>query len=164
MDTANPYASPAEPYGSFAAPPSAVAVSEGTVQELEGTRPWVKFIAILTWIGAGFMVLAALGIMAAGMLGGAASTGMESAAAAIAIGLFYLVFSALMIYPALKMSAYAKWIASLSVSRAVSDLETALQQQRLVWRFWGIIMAIYLVIAVLGVAAAMILPLLMMAR
>lgn len=158
MDTANPYASPAVPYGNYAPPAPAVSVSERTIQELEGTRPWVRFIAIMTWILSGLMVLFAVGMVAASLIG-SNGAGME-AGAAIGLGVFYLLLAALMLYPAFKMTAYAKWIGSLSTSRSTADLENALQQQRLVWRFYGILMAIYLVFMVIAVAAAVVLPLL----
>lgn len=163
MDNSNPYASPAVPYGSYAPPAQAAYVSEGTVKELEGTRPWVRFIAIMTWVASAFMVLVSVGLVVAVVIG-ASSSGFESAGAAAGVGVLYLLFAALMIYPAIKMSAYAKWIGALSTSRAVADLETALQQQRLIWRFYGILMAIYLVVVVLAIGGAMLVPLLMATR
>ena len=41
-------------------------------QYLNETRPWVRFISVLTFVAAGFMLLAGLGILAVSVFGGLA--------------------------------------------------------------------------------------------
>ena len=62
----NPYESPsADPLGTNTAVGGAV--SPRVVSELTGTKPWVRFLAVLAFLGAGFTILAGLGVSAAMM-------------------------------------------------------------------------------------------------
>lgn len=159
MENVNPYASPtAAAYGTYN-PPGSVAVSEGTISELAQTKPWVRFLAFLSAIGCVFIVLGALAVFGMSAMGGLAGNGGPGAAGFVGIGLMYILVAILMIYPTARMFGYAKKIDSLLQSRHVGDLEAALSEQRRIWRFYGILMAIYLVVVVFGIGAAVILPL-----
>jgi hypothetical protein len=48
----DPYATPATHV--HHASPSNAAISQGVLQQLAGTKPWVRFISVLVFIGAGF--------------------------------------------------------------------------------------------------------------
>lgn len=155
----NPYASPGNlpPQQTMYNPSGNEQVSAQTLIELTGTKPWARLLAIVTWIASGLMLLAVVGMLFAGL---AASGGAEGGAM-IGLAFAYALMALLMIYPAIKMSAYASRIDDLARSRAVADLEAALAQQRMVWRFYGIIALVYIVLAVVGVLAAMVLPFLL---
>ena len=73
----------------------------------------------------------------------------------IGMAVFYGVFGLLYLYPAMKMWKYGGRIMDLMVSRSSADLEAALNEQRIVWKFWGIItlLMICAVIAFVIVAA-----------
>ena len=139
-------------------------VTQGVLQQLAGTKPWVRFMAVLMFVGAGFMLLGAVGILIAG--GAMAATGKTagfSAGMMSGIAVIYGAVALIYIYPALKLWGYANQIAILLVSGSMLDLEGALNQQRAFWKFLGIMMiaifVLYLVVAIglfaLGGFAAM---------
>ena len=153
----DPYASPATsvmpPYHSANA-----AVSQGVLRQLAGTKPWVRFISVLIFIGAGLMSLGALFIiLMGGAISKASSNSMFSGGLGVGIAILYLLIAAFYIYPAIKLWKYASYIAILLNSGAEFDLEMALSQQRSFWKFVGIIMLIvlslYALIAIIAIAA-----------
>ena len=148
MQPDDPFAAPA----SLVADPSGSsgAVSPGVVETLRRTRGWVRFLSILGFIGAGFMVLAAVGLgifytMAPSPAGGAPLPFLIGYSVFLgAMGLLYVV-------PCVRLHNYASGIARLEVHRDAGALEQALDQQRAFWRFVGIT-----AIALLGFYAVMI--------
>lgn len=158
---ANPYSAPAANLYGNASGTGDDAVSPGTIAALAGTKPWVRFISVMLWIGIVFMILGALaigGMMVAG-LSGAAKTGPFGGYEMIIIAVLYGVMAFLYIYPAVKLWAFANRIGSLSSTRAVADLDAALNEQRRFWKFFGIMMIIMIclygvfIIGVVGVGA-----------
>jgi hypothetical protein len=135
----NPYASPAPtaPYGSASSEPyrtdDRAEVSDAAVELLRQTKPWVTFLSVMSFIGAGFMALGGIFMIAAGAI---APSG--SSAPAAALGVVYLPMAALYIYPALKLWGFSSSIGRLLASRSNMDLEAALGQQKSFWKFAGI--------------------------
>lgn len=152
----DPYSSPAT-HVQTASYSSNAAISQGVLEQLAGTKPWVRFMSVLTFIGAGFMLLGALimlvagGAVAASGKAGGMSGGMMSGLAII-----YALFSVVYIYPGLKLWKYASHIGQLLISGSMLDLEAALGQQRSFWKFLGImviaIFALYILIIIAAVA------------
>jgi hypothetical protein len=161
----NPYATPsANLYGTTGA--GADSVSEGTLRHLQGTKPWVQFMSVLFFILAGLMFLGgiAMGLMG-GVSGMAMAEGGEPAAGiagamGIVMAVIYCTLGLLYLFPAVKMWKYGSRIGTLAQTRSVADLEGALNEQRVVWKFWGIMTIIGIVLGmggaiVAGVAGAM---------
>jgi hypothetical protein len=155
--TTDPYSSPTA--DSF--PPqysSGAAVTQGVIQQLAGTKPWVRLMSVLMFIGAGFMLLGALAMGVAGGFGAFNVKGGPTLFAGfpVVIALVYAALSILYIFPALKLWKYADWIARLMATASTMDLEQALSQQRSFWKFIGIciiaMFVLYLVIIILMVA------------
>lgn len=144
MEPRNPYMPPGS---QLSAPPMAsVAGGEGisaiSLDHLRNTRPWVRLLAILGFIGSAFLVIFALVIMVGGGFMGEQFQG----AMGIGVGLAYLLFAVLYIYPSLCLWRYATSIQALLSTRRSADLDAALGQQKSFWRFVGIIAAVMLVI------------------
>ena len=142
----NPYAPPTTPY----APPPAMAppapggmVSEQSVEMLRQTRPWVMLMGVLCFIGSAFMLLGGLAVIAMGAL---ASATTAKSAAPMALGLVYVPLSGLYIYPGLKLTKYGGAIGRLLQSRAIPDLDAALEQQKSFWKFAGITTIVMIVL------------------
>lgn len=137
----DPYSSPAIEARppSFSASP---AVSQGVLAQLAGTKPWVRFMSVLMFVGAGFILLVALVMLVAGgtiaanakTSGGALPAGMMTG-----IAIFYALLSVIYIYPALKLWKYASQIGALLISGSMMDLESALNHQRSFWKYVGIL-------------------------
>ena len=147
----NPYAPPTSPY----APPAAMAaappapggmVSEQSVEMLRQTRPWVMLMGVLCFIGSAFMVLGGLAMIG---MGAVASASTKSAMPMGLVGFIYLPLAGLYIYPGLKLTKYGGAIGRLLQSRAVPDLDAALEQQKSFWKFAGITTIIMIVLYIL---------------
>ena len=161
----NPYSTPAtNPYGASNLA-TADAVSAAAVQQLAATKPWVRFMSVLTFIGAGFMLVAAVAMVGMGSMGAFAKSGAGAAftgAMGFGMAAVYAVLSIIYIFPGIKLWKFASAIARLMQSGRDEDLVAALNQQRSFWKFVGILMlailAIYLIVIAVaiigGVAAA----------
>lgn len=143
-------------------------ITPGILQALAGTKPWVKFCAILGFIFTGFMVLGGVFMMIGG--GIMASTGdssaMPFAGFPAVLGIIYIACAFFYFFPSLKLWKYGSHIAALLDSNSMTDLEAALDAQRSFWKFVGILVcvaiALYIVgiilFAVVAAGSAMLLP------
>jgi hypothetical protein len=135
----DPYRPPATaPAAPYAYPPSGPSpeVSEGAIEALRQTRPWVTLMSVVCFILAGLMVIAAFIMFAAGAVAGAVTAKMPFPMAAL--GIVYLPFAFLYVYPGMKLWTYASAIGRLLTSRATPDLDSALLQQKSFWKYAGI--------------------------
>ncbi len=155
----NPYAAPVT---------RQVAVAGGevnvrTVGLLRGTRGWVMLMAVIGAIGAGLMVLGALAMLLMGevmassmggaMGGGSGVPGVPPRTFMMGMAGLYLVMAGLYVYPIMKLFQFCGAVESLSRTRSQSDLERALNAQRVFWKFIGIMMLAGIVIYVIAIAA-----------
>ncbi len=140
----DPYATPVA--GNYSSPNAGnSAISQGVLQQLAGTKPWVRFISVMMFIGAGFLLL---GGLAMGLMGGAIASAsknpMFSGGMGIGIAVVYVLLALFYLYPAVKLWKYATCIGNLLNSGTLIDLETALSQQRSFWKFVGVITLVIL--------------------
>lgn len=153
----DPYASPALNAPSMSRSSDSV-ITEGVVRELAGTKPWVRFMSVLLFIGTGFLVLIALVMLLMGgaMAQAAPSNPMFAGGMGAVIGGVYLAMALFYIYPGIKLWKYASRIGELVQSANAGSLEAALREQRKFWKFVGIIMLIFLILyALIFVGAIM---------
>ena len=140
--------------------PTDVQLTSAAQQHLNQTGPWVRFMSILMFIGSGFMILAGVFIMLLGLVGmssrfGPMGTGALPSGVGILLGPAYILMSLLVyLFPGLFLSRYASAIRRLRLSQSALALEDALKNQKSFWRYVGIMTAIMLITAVLGVLAA----------
>lgn len=132
-------------------------VTQAVLHQLAGTKPWVRFMSVLMFIGAGFLLLAALGLLlAGGVIASNGGNAMFAGGMGVAISVFYAVLSIVYIYPALKLWKYASSIGILMMTGNELDLIAALNHQRSFWKFVGILVLAMLVlyfVALIGVIA-----------
>ncbi len=134
------------------------AVTGPTKEALRGTKGWVKLVGIMLYIGAAFTVLAmAMVIFGAGTMGGI-KQGAMSLVMMIAICGFYLLIAAIYIFLGMYLLNYSKAIGRLLVDDEVNTLEVALQAQQKFWRLAGIMVLVMLVVSVIGILAAIAIP------
>ncbi|MGH1346557.1 MAG: hypothetical protein ACRBN8_33640 [Nannocystales bacterium] len=111
------------------------------------TRPWVTFLAVLGFIGAAFMVIAAFGLLLsapAGVPGGRL------------FGLIYVIPALLYGVGANILFRYRGSIRALQAGYGVEALENALEHQKSFWRFTGLCMAVTLGIYAVGLVIAVV--------
>ncbi len=158
----NPYSAPvSNPYGVGAG--SADSVSPSTISVLAGTKPWVRFLSVMFWIGVALMLLLAAGMGVMGAIGGPFQEAMDKSGAfggapIIYIAILYGLMALLYVYPAIKLWAYGSRIGALSTTMTVADLDAALTEQRRFWKYVGILcitmICAYIVVIVGAVAFA----------
>ena len=140
-------------------------VAEGVINQLARTKPWVRFFSVLTFLGAGLMVVVSLVMLLAGAVRAQkASTrpdllGISSETILFGMAVFYLILGVFYFYPGIKLWKYASRISALVYTRHEIDLESALNEQRAFWKFAGIAMivliSLYMTLAVgAGMTAA----------
>ncbi|WP_397383497.1 DUF5362 family protein [Prosthecobacter sp.] len=165
----NPYSSPVANLFGSATNSAAEAVSPSTIAQLAGTKPWVRFMSVIFWLGGLFLVLLSgfYALLAASgtfnndfksnpaIAGNPVFTNNPAFLAGILIGtsIYLGVFAFLTIYPALKLWKYANSIGRLMASRSIADLDAALTEQRRYWKFHGIMTLIAICMVLIGVIA-----------
>lgn len=157
---ANPYSAPASnPYGAGAG--STDTVSPSTISVLAGTKPWVRFLSVMFWLGVGLMLLVAAGMGVMGAIGGPVEeavnkSGAFGGAPLIIIAVIYGALAFLYVYPAVKLWAYGTRIGALRTSMSVADLDAALNEQRRFWKYAGILVIVMIcayVVVIIGAIA-----------
>ncbi len=138
-DSPNPYQAPAADL--VAAQPTATeAFTPGMVQALRETKPWVRFLSILGFVGCGLMFLAGLVVAIAGAFTEDAFGGGFGAL----LGLVYFVMGALWILPLVHLHKYANAITPVTQGAGANAIEGALARQRSFWRTVGIMTLVFI--------------------
>jgi len=113
-----------------------------TVDMLRQTKPWVRFISVMMFIGSVFMVLGGVGLMIAaggGMSGLGGNIGIVMGAVYIGMAVCYVI-------PAVFLWNYASRIALFIQMRSTFTLAAALESQKSFWKFVGAMMIVALCI------------------
>ncbi|HEX2573468.1 MAG TPA: hypothetical protein VH877_28220 [Polyangia bacterium] len=106
------------------------------VESMRLTKPWVKFLGILGFIGSGVMLLLGLFMLIVG-----ANSKLPSW-----VGIIYLPLAALYIAPSLFLYRYGAAIEVFLRQVNLENLGEALQHQKSFWRFVGILSAVMLIL------------------
>ena len=120
-------------------------VSEAAVALLRQTKPWVRFLSVLGFLGLGLLGLGCLVVM---LFPFGALTSM-SMGPRIAFAFVYLLLGFLHLPPVLFLHRYASRIAKLVATGAPSDLEDALRAQKSFWKYVGVFTLVVMVIYIL---------------
>ena len=133
---------------------SSGAVPVSVIAELAGTKPWITLISVLMWIGCTLMILMVIGNLLMGIIGvnelAKSGNGGIGGVVLVVFAIIYGLTTMLIIYPTLKLTKYSSNIGRLVKSQSIVDLTAALTEQRRFWKFYGILIVIYLSLAVLG--------------
>jgi len=123
------------------------------IAPLKATRPWVLLIAILTFLVAGILIVAAIGIMA--VSAAAPKLGVPVGV----ISLIYVILGGIYIIPGVLLIRYASAIATIDAApRKGLVVAQALQHQRAFWKFAGVSTLILVGVNFLGIIAAIVIP------
>jgi hypothetical protein len=134
----NPYQAPgADPRAYGQAPPGAVPAE--IIEALRRTRAWVILVAVLSFVGAGLMLLVTL-FVAGGGIPTLPST----------FALVYFFMAAAVLLPAWSLSRYGRAIGKLLADGSVPSLQEALDRQRGFWTLIGVYSIISIGIWALG--------------
>jgi Family of unknown function (DUF5362) len=160
--TNDPYASPTSSAVSMNYS-SNVVVADEVMAELAATKPWVRFMSVMLWIGAGFLVLIGLVMLLGGGAMWTSVNGVKTTTSLnapnmmgfmVGMAIFYVLLAFLYIYPAMKLWKYASRIGDLLAAPSSMGLAAALKEQKSFWKFLGImVIAIFVLYFVIIIAA-----------
>ena len=126
------------------------------MKSLRATKPWTRFLSILGFIGTCISILVGLGIM----MGGRFIPIPPEAPPLILIyvGIFFILASVLYLIPSIWLSRYSSAIDSFLKRGDSLQLGNAIAYQKSFWKFIGIVVLIFIIIAILGIIAAILIP------
>lgn len=104
---------------------SNIPVTPLMIDHLRATKPWVRFMSVMSFIGAGFMVLAGLLLVVM-----PAGPGMERFGLGPLVGVIYILFAAIYIAPAYFLHQFASSIGNLMKGGGDVAMEAALASQK----------------------------------
>ena len=128
-------------------------VADAVLDQLSRTKGWTRFFSVMLWIGAVFLILGGIAMMALGILGGTmGEAGKEVMGAfggmigGIVVGAVYFVMAFFYVYPALKLGGFSTRINALLATPNDENLAAALNEQRAFWKYVGVMMIVMLIL------------------
>jgi len=140
----------------YADPASALQITDSMMLSLAQTKPWALFLSILGFISACF--LAVMGGL--NMVGFSYINKEVSVLPFFIIGIINLVMGVVYFFPALYLYKFASSIGRFIDGGGTIEMEKALSSQKSFWKFAGILAIISFGFAVMGIVAAIVIPLL----
>lgn len=136
---------------------SAVKVTDQMLNSMRSTKLWTKFLSIMGFIGAGFIVLMGILITLAGNLFPKA----DGAKIPAFIGIIYIVFSIFYIIPSIYLFKYSSALNRFLDNKMDAEMESAFSYQKSFWKFLGIVCLVGIVFSIVGIIAAIVIPLML---
>lgn len=131
-------------------------------QYLDQTRPWVRFMSVVVFVMAGFILVVGGGIFAVGIFGSMAARNqgdigpLGSAIGMGLVSLLYMASAVLYIAPGVFLHRYASAIRDLKANSSAAALEDTLKHQKSFWRYVGILTVIGLIMTVVIIVLAVV--------
>lgn len=154
---ASEYAQPqyAQAIGYESPSSGSVVATERVLQLLQQTKPWVRFMSVMAFIGAGLMIVVGFFVLVAGGIA-ASSYRSSNQPPLMLLSLVYFVLGGVYIAPAVFLGRFASRIGTLLKMRRSVDLEAAMEAQKSFWRFMGIMTITVIVLYFVGIAIAVV--------
>ena len=134
-------------------------ITDAMLESLRGTRIWVQIVGILFLIAAALSVLIPLGTIAGVGMRGAQNAALPFAGV-IAMAVVYLLIALVYLFLGVYLLRYGGAIGRLLRDGQTQSMEEALQCQRKFWRLGGLLALISVVLALGGIVAAIVIPML----
>jgi hypothetical protein len=130
-------------------------ITNHMIDSMRSTRPWAMFLSIVGFITVGLMVLAGMIMMVVGSVVTRKFDGFP----AVLMGIMYIAMSFFYLVPSIYLFRYASAIGRFLDSMTEAEMESALSYQKSFWKFVGIVVIIMFVLTILGIIAAIMIPL-----
>lgn len=153
-EESNPYQAPKAEVGSIEAHSLAgVSVTTTMIDHLRKTRPWVRFLATLSFVFLGLIGLFGIGTTLVSL----STAGLFENYLMIVPGLLYLGMLVLYFFPILYLHRFAGSLKQLLAEGGIRALEDAMRHQKSFWKFAGIMSAVTIGLAILVMVLSVIL-------
>ena len=152
-DLENPYASPQAEIVAENKLINQNALTDLMLKHLKDASPWLRFIGILSYIGCGFLALTGIITMTAmGALTSAWESlanldflnGLFTTAFSISMGITYIIIAVICFFPAHFTYNFGSKLRDYFLNGRDQELEIAFKNNKSLWKFYGIVMIIYL--------------------
>ena len=166
-DIVNLYQSPETSVIPEEAPSVQGTLTETMLIYLKEASPWLRFVGVLGFIGAGFTILSGVVVFAvipfmrqslySEMAGFGSLTGFMSAAFELTIGLLAIGAGVVMVFLSLFVYRFGEKIRAYLRTGTEQDLELAFRNNKSLWKFLGIMGIIHLAfipLAIIGTVIA----------
>ena len=132
-------------------------VTDQMIDYLRSTKMWTKFLSVMGFIGAAFIVLIGILIMLA------SNFLPKEAGAKIPpfVGIIYMLLSISYIIPSIYLFKYSSALNRYLNNKMESEMESALSYQKSFWKFIGVACMIGMIFAFVGIVAAIAIPLML---
>jgi hypothetical protein len=127
--------------------PATATFTSVCLEHMRQTRAWVLFMAILSSIACGLMVLAGIGLSIAGASLGTSTPG--------GLWLIYVVAAGIYVPIIVFLFRYASSVQILVARGETADLEAALSSQRSYWKYIGILAIVAFGVAVIAIVVTL---------
>jgi len=127
---------------------------------MRATRPWTRLLSVLGFIGTALSVLAGIAII----VGQDFIPVPENSPPLAFMGIFYILASVFYLIPSIWLSKYSTAISSFLDAGDSLELGKAIAYQKSFWKFIGILALVSIAVAVLGIVAAILTPVLLSFR
>lgn len=161
MSSFNPYQAPSASLDGSGQLSTGLVITESMITALTQTRPWVIFLAVLGFIGAGLLVIGALFMLIVAVAGsnfGSSSSNFSGGLGA-GVAIVYLLFAGIYVLPSLLLIRYGAAIGRIRIEGGRA-FEEALRHQKAFWQTFGImvvvIMVLYFLVIVVALLAAIV--------
>jgi magnesium-transporting ATPase (P-type) len=124
------------------------------IRSLKEASPWVRFIGILGYIGAVFLIITGIVVAIALAVSGGSRPGGFMGLVSVFMGFIYIVLGVVVFFPARFTHRFGVQIRNYLVSGAEKDLEEAFKNNKSLWKFSGVLAIVYLALIPLGIIAA----------
>jgi hypothetical protein len=132
-------------------------ITDHMVNSVRSTKPWTRFLSILGFIAVAFMLVFGILMMVVKNILPQANGDFP----VVLMGLMYILMSLFYLFPSMYLFKYSSAVDRFLLSGRESEMESALSYQKSFWKFVGILSLIMIIIAILGIIAAIIIPLIL---
>jgi hypothetical protein len=150
LDSMNPWQSPGTEVKAEENSAAQGGLTATMIRYLKEASPWLRFIGILGYIGAGLLAVA--GVIFTIVFAATGRTfGYAGSAVGAFAGLIYVVLAVISFFPARFTYYFGAKIRSYLLNNTEKDMEEAFKNNKSLWKFAGILAIVYLAFIPLGI-------------
>lgn len=135
--------------------PTSPAVDQGALAEIQGMKPWLRFISILGFVGSGICLLGALAL-----IGLAAFVPNKPPVLMAGLSILYFFIAVLYLFPSLRLHHAANAAGAVLTNPSSEALTEFLGHHRKLWKLIGIFSIATIILYFVVIIAAIALPIL----
>jgi hypothetical protein len=129
-------------------------LSESMIQNMKTAAPWMKFLAIVAFVGAGLLFIFGIIALSKTGSGGYGYLHRVDSTALTITALVYIVVAVVILILGLYLYKSANGYSSFCQSHDANSLETAFLMQKKYWKMSGIITIVYLSLLIIALLIA----------